>query len=156
MYRAELRYVWNSLRRMGIPPRALEDATHDVFVVVHRKLPEFDATRPVRPWLFGIAFRVAAAYRRRSGERNEILHPESQAGRHDPWPQLDARDEVLQALGMLEWEARAVLILHDIDGATANDISRETGFDAVYSRIRAARRDFRRALSLIRGEAPHE
>ena len=71
LYAREFDYVWHSLRRLGLPPRELEDATHDVFLVVHQRLDQYDPTRPLRPWLFGIAFRVAADERRRA-RRSEL------------------------------------------------------------------------------------
>jgi RNA polymerase sigma-70 factor (ECF subfamily) len=52
--------VLRSLQRLGVPPADLEDVAHDVFVVVYRRWADFDRDRPVRPWLFGIAFRTAA------------------------------------------------------------------------------------------------
>ena len=61
IYAAEVRWLWRVLWRLGVPERDLEDVAHDVFVVVHRKLPDYDPTRPLRPWLFGICFRVAFA-----------------------------------------------------------------------------------------------
>ena len=59
VYGAELPFVWRTLWRLGVPDRDLEDVAHDVFVVVHRKLVDYDPTRPLKPWLFGICFRVA-------------------------------------------------------------------------------------------------
>lgn len=158
VYRAELRYVWNSLRRLGIAERMIEDLAHDVFLVVHRQLHAFDATRPIKPWLFGIAYRVAVGHHRRHGATRELLdgrEPASAGGAHDPWPQQSAREEVLRALDSLTIEQRAVLILHDLDGETANEIADAMSLEVneVYSKIRAARRELRRALDSLRAEA---
>ena len=65
IYEAELGYVYTSLRRLGVKVRHLEDLTHDVFLVVHRKLDDYDSSRPLRPWLFGIAYRVALDHKRK-------------------------------------------------------------------------------------------
>src|SRR5688500_13501181 len=53
-------YVHKSLRRLGVRDADLEDLAHDVFVVAHRQLERYDPERPLLPWLFGIAVRVAS------------------------------------------------------------------------------------------------
>ena len=63
IFEQELSYVWHTLRRLGVRGDDVRDQAQEVFMIVHRLLPEFDRTRPLRPWLFGIAFRVASAYR---------------------------------------------------------------------------------------------
>src|SRR5204862_1865304 len=72
VYERELDYVWNTLRRLGVRARDLEDLAHDVFVIVFRRQAEFEVGRPVRPWLFGIAFRVASDYRRSARFQREV------------------------------------------------------------------------------------
>src|SRR5689334_8515619 len=64
IFEAEFAYIFNTLRRLGVREPDLEDVTHDVFITVNRLLSEFDPSRPLRPWLFGFAFRVASDYRR--------------------------------------------------------------------------------------------
>src|SRR6185295_3483972 len=65
IYRAHVGYVWSSLRRLGVPERDVEDVAHDTMFAVYRKLAEYDPSRPLRPWLFGYAYRFAADYRKR-------------------------------------------------------------------------------------------
>ena len=59
---AELDYVWNALRRLGVREADLDDEVNEVFLRVHRQLAQYDPSRPIRPWLFAFAARVAAAY----------------------------------------------------------------------------------------------
>ncbi|MGE0786832.1 MAG: RNA polymerase sigma factor [Sandaracinaceae bacterium] len=156
IYAAHLRYVLNTLRRLGIPLRDIEDVAHDVFVVVHQKLPTCDLSRPIKPWLFGIAFRVASQHRRKHMNRRESLD-ERDARRPDatdPWKVHGTRQLVVKALERLEWEPRAVLILADIDEATAPEIADALGMpvNRVYSRLRIARRDFKDAVDALRQE----
>ena len=35
-------FAWRNLRRLGVPPAQLDDAVQDTFVVVHRRLAEFE------------------------------------------------------------------------------------------------------------------
>src|SRR5688572_22638203 len=65
-------YVWVSLQRLGVRQADLEDLSHDVFMIAHRRFREFSGTVKVNSWLFGICLRVAANYRRRARFRHEI------------------------------------------------------------------------------------
>ena len=73
IYEREFRYVWQGLRRLGIPPRDLPDVTHDVFVTVFLNLHKYDRARPLRPWLFGVTFRVASDHLSLSRNKREVL-----------------------------------------------------------------------------------
>ena len=152
VFRAEFDYVWHSLRRLAVPQRDLEDLTHDVFFRVYERLADYDATRPLRPWLFGFAFRVASDYRRRFANRRELLEPSSEPA--DPAPTaLDrlVRNELVSlahaALERIEIDRRAVFILHELDGSAMPEIAEALGIplNTAYSRLRLARAEFRAA-----------
>jgi RNA polymerase sigma-70 factor (ECF subfamily) len=154
-------YVWNTLRRLGISGADLEDLTHDVFTQVHRHLHEYDPSRPVKPWLFGFAFRIAAEQRRRTQRRREEpLESEP----IDPVALPDARlaaeqdrQLVVAALAAIELERRAVFVLYEIDGVPMDEIASSLGIppNTGYSRLRLARAEFAAAvkrLKLRRGD----
>src|SRR5262245_35620338 len=61
--------VSRGLRRLGVPDASVDDALQDVFVVVHRRLGEFEGRSTLRTWLFGIALGVARNYRRSARRR---------------------------------------------------------------------------------------
>lgn len=160
VYAAELGYVWHALRRLGVQDRDLEDLCHDVFVVVFRNLPVYDTRRPIRPWLFGIAFRVASDYRRSARQRREI--PGTTRELTCPAPPADEvmlRRErqrlVARALDQLELDRRAVFVMHDIDGHVMPDIAAALGIplNTAYSRLRLARVDFAAAVKRVHGRA---
>ena len=73
IYDRHVRFVWRNLRRLGVPNSSVEDAVQDVFLVVHRRLPEFQARSQLRTWLFAIVLRVAHNYRRSSRRRQAVL-----------------------------------------------------------------------------------
>ena len=158
VYGAELGYVWNTLRRLGVQDRDIEDLCHDVFVVVFRNLAAYDTRRPIRPWLFGIAFRVASDYRRSARHRREI--PGTTREMPCPSPPADEvmlRRErqrlVVRALEELELDRRAVFVMHDIDGHVMPDIAAALGapLNTCYSRLRLARADFAAAVRRLQG-----
>ena len=162
IYREHFPYVWRTLRRLGIPPVDLEDVTHEVFVVVYRRLADFDGQRPVKPWLFGIAYRLASEGRRRAHRRLELIEPICDRptlapGADDLIETDERRNLALECLRSLALEQRAVLILLDIDGEAAADVAAAMNIPlpTVYSRLRTARQKFAAAVrraKLRRGE----
>src|SRR5690606_29781625 len=63
-YQADFDYVWRCLRRLGVSVADATDLAHDVFVVAWQKRDGLDPERARRPWLFGVAFRIASSHRR--------------------------------------------------------------------------------------------
>lgn len=144
VYDAELDYVWRSLRRLGARGADVEDLAHEVFLVVHRRLGDYDPSRPLRPWLFGIAVRVVASGRRKRGAIGNETPPELT----DPAPGADrrveaqqARDLLVAALSRLPLDQRAVVVLHDVDGLPVPEIALalDLPINTVYSRLRLGR-----------------
>ena len=155
VYQAEFTYVWNTLRRLGVRGADQKDVAHDVFVIAYRRFDEYDASRPVRPWLFGIAFRVVAHLRR--DEKTKPAASESVSVddlfSSEPGPEEDLRVQqdrelVVQAMGELDLDKRAVFVMHEIDGCAMPEIARELSIplNTAYSRLRLARRDFVEAV----------
>lgn len=159
VYETQRDYVWRSLRRLGIPDRFLEDVAHDVFVVVHRSLHAYDPARPIKPWLFGIAFRVASDFRRKAQNAREHLDDALEPLDGAPTAEQEvaaheARALLARALDALEPDRRAVFILHDIDGEPVPAIAEalEIPTNTAYSRLRLARSELAVALRRVRGE----
>lgn len=158
IYESEFAYVWRTLRRLGLSGRDIEDGVQDVFVVVHRHLGDYDPARPLRPWLFGIAYRVVLRGRRRTGTQAERLTATVEAAAEilSADQEIEAREQqamVQEALLAMGPERRAVLVMHDIDGHAAPEIADalDVPTNTVYSRLRLARRDF--ALAIRRLQA---
>lgn len=158
IYRSEFPYVWKTLRRLGASTQDIEDLAHDLFVVVHRHLPEYDPERPLRPWLFGIAIRVLADYRRAARHGREVFTGEFDPMDAAPTPLErlegeEARDLLMRALDRLDLDRRAVFVLHELDELPAPEIARvlEIPLNTVYSRLRLARADVTAALRRSRG-----
>src|SRR3954467_8344046 len=72
-FQGELDYIFRTLRRLGVAFAEIEDLAHEVFLVLHRKWAEYDPSRPLRPYIFGITFRVAAAHQRKRGRERHYL-----------------------------------------------------------------------------------
>jgi RNA polymerase sigma-70 factor (ECF subfamily) len=141
-------YVWHTLRRLGVQSADLEDVTHDVFLAILRKLEQYDPERPLRPWLFGFAFRVASDYRNLSRHRSEQATAEGDFADDRPTAlenvmQREALALANRALAELELGRRAVFILHELDDCPMPEVARALAIplNTAYSRLRLARAD---------------
>jgi RNA polymerase sigma-70 factor (ECF subfamily) len=157
IFKTESSYVWKTLKRLGVPDRDLQDVTHDVFMTVHRRFDDYDATRPVRPWLFGIAFRTALRYRELARNQREVMGDPVEVA--DETPSADeqlvahqARQLLLQALASVDLEQRAAFVMHDIDGFSVPEIATALAvpLNTVYSRLRLARERVKANLLRLR------
>lgn len=164
-YAAHVRYVWRSLRRLGVAERDCEDLVQETFVAIFRKWSERDRDRPPKPWIFGFAFRIAVGHKRRGATRSEIPTEDDRMqdirdSSRDVGKAMNARDAYLvvhAALAELPIEQRAVVILHDLDEIAVPEIATvlDVGLNTVYSRLRLGRERFRAALhERTKGEAP--
>ena len=155
VYDEHFRFVWRSLRRLGVREDDVADAVQDVFLVVHRKLPEFEARSKITTWLFGIAMRVARDRRRLAFDRRNAGDDDAIAERPDDRADVAAEAERRQGLALLEsildeipMDQRAVFTLFELDQMTGERIAEllEIPLGTVYSRLRLARDAFRGAL----------
>ncbi|MCY1004046.1 sigma-70 family RNA polymerase sigma factor [Nannocystis pusilla] len=154
-FRAHFTYVHQNLRRLGVPPAAVEDAAQEVFLIVLRR-----ADAPitnVRGWLFGIVRRIAWRFRRGASRRDRLV----QALTHEP-PGAGVDDAHLREREATEWlerflarlddDKRAVFVLAELEEQTAGEIASALGIkeNTVYSRLRAARQEFDRSCARLR------
>jgi RNA polymerase sigma-70 factor (ECF subfamily) len=145
-YERELDYLFETLRRLGAIPREIEDLAQEVFVVLHRNWPKLDTTRPLRPYLFGVAFRIVCAHRRRYGR--EVLYPELEATDAAVGPEgsLQSKESIrflLAALDRVPLPRRAVVIMHDLDELSVAEIAEKLSITrfGTYARLRKARKE---------------
>lgn len=153
LYSQHYAFIWRSLVHFGLDEARADDALQDVFIVVHRRLPDFDGRTHLRSWLFGIARRVARGYLRgelRRQKRLELVpEPEPATGPDEHLQRARAVALIDEFLASLESTQRDVFFLADIEGLTAPEIADALGvkLNTVYSRLRAARKRFERAVA---------
>ena len=159
VYDEHFRFVWRSLRRLGVAESDVADAAQDVFLVVHRRLSEFEGRSKVTTWLYGISYRVARDRKRLAHVRRRADGDDGELDDHaDDRVDIAAEAERRQGLALLEGildelpiEQRAVFTLFELDGVGGEGIAEmlEIPLGTVYSRLRIAREQFKKALARI-------
>lgn len=149
VYSAHFTFVWRVLRTFGVADAQLEDAAQDVFVVVHRKLAEFEHRAAITTWLFAIARRVAGAHRRKAG-RTDSLDAEP-AGTDDTFAsasRAQAAATVLAILDAMDEDKRIVFALVELEQLSVPEVARmlDINLNTAYSRLRLARQAFELAV----------
>ncbi len=150
LYEEHFAYVWRSLLRLGFAPAAAEDVAQDVFLVVRRRLPDYNPSFPMRAWLFGILRRVARDHRRRvqrAERRLELLPtPENKPGPDERVSAREAADLVNVFLEQLEEDDRTLFMLCELEDLSGTEASAALGLNrnTLYSRRRKLRARFER------------
>jgi RNA polymerase sigma-70 factor (ECF subfamily) len=153
----ELDYIFETLRRLGAAPREVEDLAQEIFVILHRHWPTLDTSRPLRPYLFGVAFRVVCAHRRRRGREVPFPSLDAQDGGASPERSLQSKESIailMAALQRVPLPRRAVLIMHELDEIPIADVAQKlsiTRFGA-YARLRKAHRELATAVQRLLGD----
>lgn len=160
VYEKQVDFLWRSARSLGVPPSAIDDVLQDVFLVVHRRLCEFEGRASIRTWLVRILVRVISQHRRRFRRKEDLAELPDEV--------IDARggdpyDEVarVQAVRMLETildsmdpDQRTVFVLAEVEQLPVPEIADalEVKLNTAYSRLRLARRTYERELTRIRAK----
>jgi RNA polymerase sigma-70 factor (ECF subfamily) len=169
VYHSYASFVWRNARRLGVPYGAVEDVMQEVFLVVHRRLPEFEERASIlspgsftsmKAWLSAILIRVVRAHRRQARRKDGAIEnappspdPDSLSDRRLPSP-LEAaeRDEAVQELyailSRMNEERREVLVLSELEELTAPEIAEalQVNVNTVSWRLGTARREFERMV----------
>ncbi len=159
VYEASFDFVWRSLRRLGVAPASIDDAVQEVFLVVHRRLPEFEGRSSIKTWLFAIALRVAKDQKRTLRRKGGHEPLDLQLADGGPSPaealaQVEALRVIDRLLTKLDDDKRNVFVLAEIEQLTAPEIAEAlaVNVNTVYSRLRAARKEFEAALAGCEGD----
>ncbi len=152
LYREHHGFLWRIVRRLGIADGEVEDVVHDVFLIVHRRLGDFEGRSSVRTWLFGIAYRVVRD-RRRSMAARARREAQAESGRPPTQPdQRVSRHQAVVALDdllrELDDDQRATFVMAELMHMSAPEIAAlsDVKLNTVYSRLRRGREAFEAAV----------
>jgi RNA polymerase sigma-70 factor, ECF subfamily len=154
LYDARFDDVTRWLLALGAPAADVEDLAQEVFLVVRRRLADFDH-RNVAGWLFRIASRQVAAYRRRRWFKSVFSRRRDDDRELDGLPHeaespaaaLEAKERrrVLdQLLERMSDKRRATFVLFEVEGYSGEEIARIQGIPVatVWTRLHHARKEF--------------
>ena len=149
--------------RIGGPRVDAEDITHEVFLVVLRRLSTVRAPEAFPAWLYGVTRKVLASHRRRAWFRRWLPGASTEGVDDSANPEHDvARQQlaraVWHALDDLREHHREILVLCDLEERPDSEVSEllQIPRGTVKSRLRRARKELRDRLgALAEVELPH-
>ena len=146
------------IRAMGGPEADREDLVQDVFLIVHRRLPDFDGDN-LAGWLYQIARHRVRDFRRLLWVKHLLMGsvplPENLAKEGaSPAETLETdekRATLERLLGKLNDSERAALVLFEIDGYNGEEIAeiQDVPLNTVWARIHNARKKLKGWLAKI-------
>lgn len=159
LYETMVEYVWNAVCRMGVHDSDAEDVVQEIFVIIYRRLGEFEGRAQIKTWVFKIMVHVVQHYfrthARRPGDRATEKGTEIQAlvaaQEKGPAGELERREALRvldRLLGELDEDKRMVFVLAEVEQLTLAEIAEivEANANTVASRLRVARREFDQTL----------
>jgi RNA polymerase sigma-70 factor (ECF subfamily) len=160
-FQNELDYIYRSLRRLGTTPSEVDDLAQDLFMALRRSWIKYDPERPLRPYLFGIAFRIVSAHQRKRGR--EVALGIVEVDDEGPGPEAALADKqgralLLTALERIPLPRRTVLVMHELDDVSVAGVASLLSIPlfTVYSRLRKARQELERILGRMLREVDAE
>ena len=155
VYETHFDFVWRSARRLGVASLHVDDVVQEVFLVVHRRLAEFEGRSSLKTWLFGITRRIVRDHRRSARRKpceplGAIEPVDSTAQGADA--QLSQRQDtqLLHALlDELDEDKREAFVLAELEQMSGPEIADalDVNLNTVYARLRAARIAFEAAVA---------
>ena len=146
--------MWRTLRRLGVAEADADDVCQEVFLVVHRRLAEFDNRSGLRAWLYGICVRRASEYRRSAYVRRErvvetVPDDGAPARQEEAVERLRAVAALEVVLAELDEKKREVFVLFELEELSLAEVAQAVGcpLQTAYSRLLVARESVRQAFA---------
>jgi len=159
VYDRHAKAVWRAVRRTLGHGADVDDVVHATFLRLPDLAASYDGRPSCRAWLCGIAIRLALRHKRGMGRFHRMLRAfaEGLTGRSagDPERQASHGEELAvfeAALARMSEKKRAVFVLVELEGMTAEEAARLLGIPAATARTRLfhARAELREALGRTR------
>jgi RNA polymerase sigma factor (sigma-70 family) len=147
LYRTHVDRVYGAVYRLaGYDHARAEDLTQEAFVRAWQKLSGFRGESAFGTWLYRLAVNVALMDIRSRGSDPVTMMDEDNLPDHGETPFCAAeREELERAIGKLPPRARAVLVLHDVEGWRHEEIGAELGMA-----VGSSKAQLHRARGLLR------
>ncbi len=142
------------LERMVGDPVLADDLFQETSIKIAQGLPGFEGRSTTRTWAFRIAHRVCIDHFRKNSSKQIFLefleeeHPASEL-EHDEAIVIDEMNDCIRdVINSLPPDYRTAVVLHDLEGLTAEDVARISDCSLATAKIRIhrARKRLRAAL----------
>ncbi|MFN8061116.1 MAG: RNA polymerase sigma factor [Vicinamibacterales bacterium] len=146
--------VYGTIRRLADTFADADDAFQEAWLRASAGMASFRGASAFRTWLTGIALNCLRE-RRRNGRHDWHEGPPDASAAE---PADHRRLDVAEVLAAMSAPFREVLVLHDVEGHTHEEIADLLGIEpgTSKSRLSRARSDFRRRWRASPGPAPEE
>jgi RNA polymerase sigma-70 factor (ECF subfamily) len=105
-----------------------EDVTQEVFLRVFRSLRRWDAARPLKPWIMGIAVNRCRTWLTQRARRPELVdHLQDTAAARPTDDVVELASEIRAAVSELRGDYRSVFVLFHEQGQPYEDIAAALG-----------------------------
>jgi RNA polymerase sigma-70 factor, ECF subfamily len=161
VYRRWFHEVSRWVRAFGGLEADVDDLSQEVFMVVRRKLPDFDGSN-LAGWLYRISHNTVRQHRRRAWVRRFFPSPAGYLEQivddaPDPAQEAERKDAqrlLSLALSRLSDAQRTVFILYEIEGYSGEEIAQLEGapVNTVYTRLHYARKEFAKQVAKLMGK----
>lgn len=129
---------------------AAEDIAQEAMLAAVRAIDGFDRRRPFRPWLHRIVVNRSLDWVKARQRRPEVSGDQA-AGAEAPPPADEMSAELMAALGALDPDQRALVVLRHVLGYRSSELAGMLGMPAATVRTRLARA-LHQLRSLLEGE----
>ena len=158
LFRRHRQRIYGYFRRRITSPARAEELAQEAFVAVLEATPRWEPRALFRTWLFGIAFNLCMAERRRSANESAFAplasgdDPPAEHGAADPPAVANDPEDVLwvrAAIAQLDDDHREVLLLREYEELSYDEIAEVTGVpvNTVRSRLFRARMSLKDLLN---------
>ncbi len=151
LYERHFPFVWRTLGYLGLRGPAQEDAAQEVFLVVHRRLRDFERRADLRTWLFSIARNVVRNSRRGERRRGDPVELSEELVSRSPGPEETltaqrALQEIQRFLESIDEGQRDVFLLCELEQMSAMEAASILCLspNTISSRLRLGREKFAR------------
>jgi RNA polymerase sigma-70 factor (ECF subfamily) len=153
VYEVHFHEVARWVRAMGVNSAEIQDVTQDIFIIVQRKLPQFDGNN-LRAFLYRITQRTARDHLRSAWFRNFFRRQAPEHALDDVHYRDAPTDVVLEhkeslrqmesILAKMGEKHRRAFVLFEVEGYSGEEIARLEGvpLQTIWTRLHYARLEF--------------
>ncbi|MFH1761212.1 MAG: RNA polymerase sigma factor [bacterium] len=141
------------------PVNDLEDVVQVIFIQIFKSLPGFEGRSKLTTWIYKIGVNVCIQYLRNNKQKKEINFSDNyfiselngdrlKQDAHTILEQKELQKSVYNAINRLNLKKRSVIILHDMEGKTIEEIAQiiQKPVGTVKSRLFHAREELKNKL----------